>query len=392
MNIAYVANPADNHDCKWINKFAESHNTFLICSSACKNEKKLYVKNDSIRLAPILPDQFPYKNPARLFSTKRRLKKFIEANGIEIMHSMYAYPNAFYPYLAGFENHVVTTRGSDLLIDYGRTFKNPESLKQKFAYGYMGNLLEKSLRRAAYITSTSLSQRKVILDIIDDSEKSLVVRTGLDTHLIDEYAEEYLGGKASAKKTGEDLTIFSPRNMKPVYNIELVLEGVKIFREKYGRKNLRLVQIDDAPGSAYSESIRKMIEDWNLTDNVVLLESQKLRQMVANYLRADLVLMAPKSDGTPNTALEAMYLKKPLIMGNLEYDADIFNEETVWKLRENTAPEVARAIFECVSADSTRVNKKIENARAKVLESATLGAALERVQGLYERMLAGDSK
>ena len=42
-------------------------------------------------------------------------------------------------------------------------------------------------------------------------------------------------------------------------------------------------------------------------------------------IRDRLTYMVPKSDGTPNTALECMAMKTPFIMGNLEYNYELFN-------------------------------------------------------------------
>jgi glycosyltransferase involved in cell wall biosynthesis len=56
----------------------------------------------------------------------------------------------------------------------------------------------------------------------------------------------------------------------------------------------------------------------------VVFKSLKQEQIWAITKQASLSLMVPKSDGTPNTALEAMSCKTPLIMGDLNYNQELF--------------------------------------------------------------------
>jgi glycosyltransferase involved in cell wall biosynthesis len=59
--------------------------------------------------------------------------------------------------------------------------------------------------------------------------------------------------------------------------------------------------------------------------------------------KASLCLMTPISDGTPNSALEAMSAKCPIIMSNLNYDSDLF-EGTCLKLKTFDSAELQNLI------------------------------------------------
>ena len=45
--------------------------------------------------------------------------------------------------------------------------------------------------------------------------------------------------------------------------------------------------------------------------------------------KASICIMTPISDGTPNSALEAMAAKCPLIISNLNYDIDLFHNTCI---------------------------------------------------------------
>ncbi|MBR9997630.1 MAG: hypothetical protein KFF73_01605, partial [Cyclobacteriaceae bacterium] len=53
--------------------------------------------------------------------------------------------------------------------------------------------------------------------------------------------------------------------------------------------------------------------------------------------------MTPRSDGTPVSAVEAMFYKRPLIIGPIEYDEEIFNEKVI-RLGSWLAQELADKI------------------------------------------------
>lgn len=377
LNICYIANPLDNHDCKWINRFADRYHVHLICSPYSK-EAKSYIENDSIQIHEIIPALFPYKSPLEIRRVKKELQAFMKAHRIDIIHSMYAYPNSIYAYLSGHKNHLITTRGSDVLVDF-RILNNPKSFNQFFVYPLLRYFFQKAFKKASYITSTSLSQKDVVSQISSDPDKNLVVRTGIDTQSIDGYSDKVFVGDDN------DLIIFSARSMKPIYNIELILEGIFLFTRNSNR-SVRLKIIDDEPHSEYSRMIREKIKNSKFEENVQILPSLSVKEMIEHYLHSDLVIMAPKSDGTPNTALESMYLKRPLILGAIKYDDDIFNDTTVWKIEKDSAESINDKISELLSESEETVSTKLEQAKKVVEEKATLLSAVAKVDSLYHKI------
>ena len=83
-------------------------------------------------------------------------------------------------------------------------------------------------------------------------------------------------------------------------------------------------------GLKKSHSIKYLIEDY--------LDQSRLWTY---YHYAALTVMTPISDGTPNSALEAMSAHCPLIMPALAYDKDIF-ENTCLILQSNNAEDLAK--------------------------------------------------
>ena len=377
MNIAYIANPDSIHDCKWINYFHKKHQVIVICSKNYET-KKSYLKS-KIKVYPVLPT-YSVLNLFKQFATIKKLRTVIKKEKIAIVHSMYAVPNALWGNSITKNNHVITTRGSDILVDYLQTYHSPNSLREKISYYFMKMIIKKALNKAVAITSTSFDQKKEIEKLINKTEKLHLVRTGVDTN---KFSDNHL-----VKRIDNKFIIFSPRSMKPIYNIDLLIQGVNEFRKSKAAHllNVELQIIDDRPQSNYSKYIHKLISDKKLDHFVKILPKLTQTDMLTYYRNCNLVIMIPTSDGTPVSAIESMLLKKTLILGNLHYDKDIFNKNTVWKVRNFSREAIKNSITEVIT-NERMAERKIENAYRLASEKANLQNSLAKIASLYENIL-----
>ena len=98
------------------------------------------------------------------------------------------------------------------------------------------------------------------------------------------------------------------------------------------------------------------------------------------FHRAHLAIMVPKSDGTPNSALEAMVARCPVVLGPLNYDSDLFSG-TTHRLSAFNADELAQVITRAVKEPSTDL---IERARKAVINNASLEQSVDQLSELYQ--------
>ena len=348
----------------------------VICGSEYKQSKS-WLKED-IKVYPILPS-FSVLNILRRIRTVKRIRKVVECNQVGIIHSMYAVPNALWGDSVSVGNHIVTTRGSDILVDYLKTYHSPIGFRERVSFWRMRNSINKALNNAAFITSTSLGQKNEIEKIISDTGKLFVVRTGVDTN--------QFSSKSSVLESGNKLMIFSPRSMKSIYNIELLISGVNCFIESMGKSSLdvELLIVDDMPNSSYSREIHEFIRAGAHNHFVTILPTLTQIEMRGCYQNCDLVVMIPKSDGTPVSAIEAMLSKKPLILGDLDYDEDLFNRNTVWKINGFSKEAIKDSIVE-LRMDRTLLQSKVENAYWVAYNKVSLQNSLIEIEGLYNRI------
>jgi glycosyltransferase involved in cell wall biosynthesis len=114
----------------------------------------------------------------------------------------------------------------------------------------------------------------------------------------------------------------------------------------------------------------------------IVLEYLSQDEIVAVLKHAHLCVMTPQSDGTPNSALEAMAASCPLIVPNLPYDDDLFLG-TCLMLNENTAESLAIAIETAIHNYPERL---IIHASKQVLANGDRTNEMQKLTDLYDSM------
>ncbi len=372
MRVLYFANPESIHDAKWINGFSKSNDVAVVCGSDYSPASNCLTS--AIEIKPVLP---PYSvwNRKRTNTAIEAISEISADFGPDIIHSMYAVPKAVWADSVAAGNHVITTRGSDLLVDYSIEFRNPATLTQRISYPVMRKRIEAALRNAAFVTSTSYRQNEIVSRIRGNTEGTAVIRTGVDTGF---FRSEIVD------KTNDEFVLFCPRSIKPVYNIELLVRSfAELLRQRPAENRLKLLIIDDLPDSEYSNTVRAAIVHEKVDDHVELLPKIDQEEMRRQYQAADLVVMIPKSDGTPVSAIEAMLMKTAVVVGDLPYDEDIFNESTVWKTDIASPEKIAETLASVIANENGR-RLKVEKAYKSASENAGLENSLKRINAIYE--------
>ncbi len=378
MNIAYIADITSIHNYKWINLFSKENRVILFCEENAKIPQ-WYKENQGVKIYPILPPVYPLKNINLRYRVIKKIKEVIKDNNIDIIHSMYAVPYAIWAYHLKLKKHIITTRGSDILIDYNRTYKTANGFQNKLIGSFMRALVEKALNQAKYITSTSLSQQNVIRTFIADPSKLHLIRTGVNV-------TDFITLDTKTVRNGNIPTILSNRSMSALYNIDVIVDAYNIVRKKL-LIDSRLVIMNHNTDAEYYKYIVERINEHGLQSHVQIIGEQNTSQLVQTYKNADVVVMIPASDGMPVSGIEAMLAKKPLIVGNVDYDNDIYNGNTVWKVKDISASALADEIIKLLSLHTDEIHLKTNEAYKAATEFADIKKEIKKVEDLYKSLM-----
>ena len=362
LKILYIANGNSIHDLKWISYFSEQpekYSCFLLCDTLCElsEETKIAIEKSSIQLVKQI-NPISIKSPVKSCKAIRQYKRLVKDIEPDVIHVLFATPNALWLNFSK-KPGVITMRGSDILLVIPALL-NQVGIKSSY-FAFLFRQFKKAFLKASVVTGTSFPQIEKATELFNGANLTLV-RTGVEVEKIDQIDQNELIPDFLREKE----FVFSPRFMAPIYNIGFQLDAIsKLDRniiERFTFVFIRGKQFDEEYYQVQLKRLIQLKEDINLSYHVIDYLDQQSMWMFLK--KASLCLMTPISDGTPNSALEAMAAKCPLVISNLNYDKDLF---------ENT----------CVKLKSFDIEELVE-----VIEASLIHYDLVLIERAYQQVLA----
>jgi glycosyltransferase involved in cell wall biosynthesis len=212
MRICYLANAQSVHTQKWAKFFADKgHEVHLISFEGARIEN---VKVYSLKLSFVLRFGFDYLlKPVRA----QIIKRLIGRINPDILHAHYFLDYGLYGALCGFKPFVVTSWGSDILVD------PKKFVISKYAVKFV-------LRKADLITCDAEHMREALRRLGAAQEKIRLINFGVDTRKFS------LGQKSEGLKAElgiyDSPTVISLRSLNPLYDIESLIKSIPmVLRE-----------------------------------------------------------------------------------------------------------------------------------------------------------------
>lgn len=318
MNILYIGDLNSIHDFKWVTYFSEQKDTKVFFTTVNSNYEK-YIKNKKLdwigKGVQIIPaiNSFSILKPFQTISSVRALNTFIKENNIDIVHVLFGSPQPMYiPFFKNNVKSMITTRGSDVLIMFKRLVES-----KRLMDFVLRKFLMRGFSKSDFIVSTSKKQVEFIREIESIKTPVKVVKTGVDVESVKKAAA------FNRVKTKREKFIFSARYIAPVYNMEYQLDAIRELPYEILKEFSFLFIKSKGHDQTY---IQKFQQELDKIPNLVydIVEGMSQDEMWGTIKSAFLTYMVPKSDGTPNTALECMAAKKPFILGDLDYNKELF--------------------------------------------------------------------
>ena len=145
----------------------------------------------------------------------------------------------------------------------------------------------------------------------------------------------------------DDILLFSPRALEPVYNIDIIFGAIKILKDA----NLSLkCMFTYAFGDEYSAKLRKIAKDLNIENNIIWLGFKSYKEMAELYNASDIVVQSQVQIVSPKSVYEAMFLQKPVIVSDLEWSNEFFEQDkNIFKIKNISSHEVSYIIKNIIS-------------------------------------------
>ncbi|MCF8461089.1 MAG: glycosyltransferase [Flavobacteriales bacterium] len=378
--ILYIGDPLSVHDIKWVSFFSQrpDFETYFLVQ---ESELKLLSETRRKQLTDLnITIVGPIKSYSlwRFWENKQStdtIQKVILEREIDIVHTLFATPLALWTRVVNVPS-VITTRGSDILVVL-TSLQNQSGLRGIHSKILLSRFKSAFLESGA-ITCTSQGQLNRINEIFNSNISAQIIRTGVNVQEIAELEPKLnLPSIFNGKKI-----IFLPRYIQPIYRTELQLKAITdLPQELRSRIALILIKGSRVPADYYLK-IEKLLVSCGIPFQV--FESLTQHEMWSTFKMSSLAIMTPKTDGTPNSALEAMAAKCPLILGNFQYDEDLFSEEYCLRMRTNSSSELSDLI---TSALSKYPEENLEMAFVNVNIKGDRPTEMNRLLQVYSGLL-----
>jgi glycosyltransferase involved in cell wall biosynthesis len=177
--------------------------------------------------------------------------------------------------------------------------------------------------------------------------------------------------------------ILSPRILRPLYNVHLIVEALPRVLASVPEAVLLVAEHRSDP--AYKEALADRAAALGVTERVRFIGASDHAQMPALYSLAEAMVSVPFSDGLPQSLFEAMACGTPTILGRLPGYAEVVTEGRHVVLTDLQPPALADAMV-LLLRDRERAQAMASAARARVREVAWLPDEAKRVDSLYRRL------
>jgi glycosyltransferase involved in cell wall biosynthesis len=311
---------------------------------------------------------------ARLFLDFRRL---IKTTSPDIFHVHYAYSTwAWLAGALGARPLVVSVMGGDVLFEEQGT-PTPR-----------GIALTKCLLAAAdRITAKSDFLISVLDQLGGYGGKAVRMIWGVDP-------DQFRPLDASALRSEYGIPagariVLSPKILQPFYNIDVLVEAMARVVSEVEEAHLVVTEYGADP--QYRDKLNEQIGRLGLASHVSFVGHVPHDRMPLFYSLAEVAVGIPRSDGLPQTLLEAMACGVPNVIGRLDRYAEIAKDGDSVLTADIEPASVAEAILRLLQDEELR--KSIaRKGRETVVNAANFPHDVGRMELIYRALAAQPKK
>lgn len=177
--------------------------------------------------------------------------------------------------------------------------------------------------------------------------------------------------------------IFSPRILRPFYNIHLIIEALAHVLSI--TPNVRLIICEYEADPSYREQLLSEAKKLGLKDALIFCDYISRDRMPEYYSLADVVVGVPPSDGFPQTLLEAMACKTPNVVTRLDRYKDLVHDRASAIFVDLTPESIAQGILSVL--EDGELAECLSNAgRDIVLKKAIFADSVAHMEVIYRRI------
>ncbi|NOT10832.1 MAG: glycosyltransferase family 4 protein [Methylococcaceae bacterium] len=164
------------------------------------------------------------------------------------------------------------------------------------------------------------------------------------------------------------ILILSSRALEPRLNIHLIVEAFPEILQSYSNASLIIL---GRSSPDYKRQVEDTVSRLNLADRISFRGDVSQDALLQYYQASDCVVSVAQCEGFPNTVLEVMACKVPVVVGNIPHiDELLENNRNAWICEKN--PQAIATAILAVLGDATNRAAIVDAAYATAMKFADI--------------------
>lgn len=223
------------------------------------------------------------------------------------------------------------------------------------------------------------------------------IKPGVCLHYAQEMMREAFYSGTWSYKECEKYSIFISQGNYPLKGLHIMLEALRTLKERYSKVKLYIAGDDiltvgslkqKIRESYYSKYIRKLIKEWNLTEQVEFTGPLSEEKMKQRYLKSNVFVSASSIENSSNSVAEAMLLGVPIVSSFVGGCTSLVEHGVNGLLYQADAPYMLAyyicKIFEDKDIASSIGRKEVEKACALYEKEKIVDSILQTYKEMLE--------
>jgi L-malate glycosyltransferase len=366
MRICYITNLNSIHSIRWIQPLIDANHDVYVVSYS-ENNLPLPGAKEIINLT-----HQTNLRKIRFALWGIWLHNYVNKIQPDILHAHQLPAAGWMGAITGYHPYVITGWGSDFLIEPKKSF-------------FRRMLTRIVLARTDFITIPSKIMYNAAYNLGFPEDRLYLIPWGVETNIFKSNNSARRIERQKLNLQEDTPVLFCPRGIKPVYNIEIVIEACHIVLKKFSNLRLLLLSYNLLPD--YQKTLECLIGSLNMETNVIWLPAQSsINDMASLYQMSDIVITIPSSEGYGFSAYEAMACGIPTVISDLPvFQEDLQDRIHVLKVPIRDAYKTSIAI-ETIFEDSQLRRNLIENSLS-ICASLSVQNRINQVEAFYKQIL-----
>ncbi|MGE0201574.1 MAG: glycosyltransferase family 4 protein [Candidatus Melainabacteria bacterium] len=341
LNLCYLADVSNIHVRRWLSFFAQRGHLVTCLSDKPGELDGVTVLNIPNRDTLMARGEKKVSKTRVLKARKAIIRQHIALLKPDVLHGIFLYQRGWSAVAANYAPTVLTLLGSDIYLPRHHYRNGLQLWRDR-------QLNRLSLRLCDLVTAVSNDLKVRAESMVGNQPPVELLPIGtnpaffmpdIDTNAL----------RRSLTIPDNAYVIFSPRQITPLYNQDVILKSLPRVLEEIPDAVLILKDAfkeDSDKRRAYVENLKTLAGDLGVAASVRWVDEVPMSELARYYNLADVVVSVPSTDGMPVTLFDAMACRKPVIVGDLSsYDEVIMHGQTGLRVPTHNQQALAQAII-----------------------------------------------